>query len=300
MEDDKEAETQPSEESPKPKTKLVSKAFKIELETSSDVVGKLSSQTLEKYVQAENELCVLDKKEKDRQDAKNAVEEYVYDSRDKVHGIYAEFATESEKEQISSKLTSTEDWLYEEGYDENKQAYTEKLADLKKLVQPIVLRYNESSSRKPAIDLLLNYISNVKKFLQKHADKDESVSHIEQDKVDKVSEQLNAVEAWTNQNTVKVAQMKSTDDPEVFTANFVDKLRELTLAAQNTMNAPKPKPKEEPKKEEKKEDSNKEGEENKENVEDQTSAGKQEEKMEDAPGAGDSSKKPEVNEMDLD
>ena len=299
-----EPEKQPSEEPPKPKTKLVSKAFKIELETSSNVVGKLSAKTLEKYVQAENELCVLDKKEKDRQDAKNAVEEYVYDSRDKVHGIYSDFAKESEKEQISSKLTSTEDWLYEEGYDENKQAYTDKLAELKKLVQPIILRYNESNSRKPAIDLLLNYISTVKKFLQKYADKDESVSHIEQEKVDKVQEQLTIVETWTNQNTVKVAQMKSTDDPEVFTANFVDKLRELTLAAQNTMNTPKPKPKEEPKKEEKKQEGeNKEGEENKENVNESQASTEQKQaegNMEDA-ASGDNSKKPEVNnEMDLD
>merc|ERR1712183_1240815 len=85
---------------------MVSKAFKIELETSCDVVGKLSAKTLTSYVQAENELCVLDKKEKDRQDAKNAVEECVYDSRDKGHGLYSKFGTESEKEQISSKLTS--------------------------------------------------------------------------------------------------------------------------------------------------------------------------------------------------
>ena len=35
-----------------------------------------------------------------------------------------------EREKFSALLTSTEDWLYEEGEDQNKQVYLDKLAEL--------------------------------------------------------------------------------------------------------------------------------------------------------------------------
>lgn len=39
-------------------------------------------------------MIVQDKLEKERNDAKNAVEEYVYDLRDKLCGIYEKYITE--------------------------------------------------------------------------------------------------------------------------------------------------------------------------------------------------------------
>lgn len=42
----------------------------------------------------QKKMIIQDKLEKERNDAKNAVEEYVYDLRDKLCGIYERYVTE--------------------------------------------------------------------------------------------------------------------------------------------------------------------------------------------------------------
>ncbi len=42
----------------------------------------------------QKKMIIQDKLEKERNDAKNAVEEYVYDLRDKLCGIYEKYVTE--------------------------------------------------------------------------------------------------------------------------------------------------------------------------------------------------------------
>lgn len=107
-------------------------------------------------------MIMQDKLEKERNDAKNNVEEYVYDMRDKLHGILEKFVNESvsidspsrltervddhvtqasthlfllfniqDRDMFSLKLEDTETWLYEEGEDQQKQVYIDKLAELK-------------------------------------------------------------------------------------------------------------------------------------------------------------------------
>lgn len=43
----------------------------------------------------QGKMIMQDKLEKERNDAKNNVEEYVYDMRDKLHGIFEKFVGES-------------------------------------------------------------------------------------------------------------------------------------------------------------------------------------------------------------
>ncbi|MEQ2211850.1 Glucosamine-6-phosphate isomerase 1 [Xenoophorus captivus] len=76
-------------------------------------------------------MIMQDKLEKERNDAKNNVEEYVYDMRDKLHGMLEKFVSESDRDALSLKLEDTENWLYEDGEDQPKQVYIDKLAELK-------------------------------------------------------------------------------------------------------------------------------------------------------------------------
>lgn len=112
-------------------------------------------------------MIMQDKLEKERNDAKNNVEEYVYEMRDKLHGILEKFVNEAvsmalprgshvwtvyqyldgpvtrvnthlsllltvqDRDAFSLKLEDTETWLYEEGEDQQKQVYIDKLAELK-------------------------------------------------------------------------------------------------------------------------------------------------------------------------
>ncbi|KAL4822847.1 hypothetical protein H8958_013227 [Nasalis larvatus] len=76
-------------------------------------------------------MIMQDKLEKERNDAKNAVEEYVYEMRDKLSGEYEKFVSEDDRNSFTLKLEDTENWLYEDGEDQPKQVYVDKLAELK-------------------------------------------------------------------------------------------------------------------------------------------------------------------------
>lgn len=126
----------------------------------------------------QGKMIMQDKLEKERNDAKNCVEEYVYEMRGKLHGMLEKFVGEAvsdhsgplgkhewgeallrwsfffcfqERDAFSSKLGDTENWLYEDGEDQPKQMYIDRLADLK------VISFTLSNSQ--------NYILTVLKWL---------------------------------------------------------------------------------------------------------------------------------------
>lgn len=74
-----------------------------------------------------------DRQEKERVDVRNALEEYVYDLRSKLldDDQLATFITESDKNELCRLLDDTENWLYEEGEDCQRQIYSDRLARLK-------------------------------------------------------------------------------------------------------------------------------------------------------------------------
>ncbi len=53
-------------------------------------------------------------------EAKNALETYVYDFRDRLGGTLAEFCAESQRTTLADLLQKTEDWLYDEGSEQPK------------------------------------------------------------------------------------------------------------------------------------------------------------------------------------
>ncbi|KAK4126349.1 heat shock protein 70 [Parathielavia appendiculata] len=127
----------------KPKTRKVKKQIrKGELPIVS------ATQTLEPSVKnafAEKEAAMLmeDKLVADTEEKKNELETYIYELRNKLDDQYAEFASEEEKDKIREKLTSTEDWLYDEGDDATKAVYIAKMDEIRALAGPVVQRHFE-------------------------------------------------------------------------------------------------------------------------------------------------------------
>lgn len=70
------------------------------------------------------------------------------------------FTSDQEWEGISSSLQQTEEWLHEDVDDETESAYSSKLDDLKKSVDPIINRYEDEEARAQAKAHLLKRISD--------------------------------------------------------------------------------------------------------------------------------------------
>uniref|UniRef100_A0A8C1B948 Heat shock protein 4a n=1 Tax=Cyprinus carpio carpio TaxID=630221 RepID=A0A8C1B948_CYPCA len=156
----------------------------------------------------------LDKLEKERNDAKNYVEEYVYEMRDKLHGVLESFVSEAVNS-FSLKLEDTENWLYEEGEDQQKQVYIDKLVELKKLGEPIQNRYTEAEERPKAFDELGRQIQQYRKVFEAYKAKDELYDHLDELEMMKVEKQVNETMTWMNNKMNLQSKQSLSQDPVV-------------------------------------------------------------------------------------
>ncbi|XP_071593246.1 heat shock protein 105 kDa isoform X3 [Heliangelus exortis] len=231
-------------EAKKPKIKVKN----VELPIEANLVWQLGKDLLNMYIETEGKMIMQDKLEKERNDAKNAVEEYVYEFRDKLSGPYEKFVCEKDLQGFSALLTETEGWLYEEGEDEAKQVYVDKLEDLKKFGTPIEMRYQEAEERPKLLEELghrLQYYATIAGEFRK---KDEKYIHIDEMEIMKVEKCVSEVAEWMN-NAVSAQAKKTLDqDPAVHTSEIKAKLQELNNVCEPVVTQPKPKvdsPKEE-------------------------------------------------------
>jgi heat shock protein 4 len=115
----------------KPKTRKVRKQVKrgdlpvVAVTTSLDQVSK------DIFTEKENNMAMEDKLVADTEDRKNALEEYIYDLRNKLDDAWSKFANDSEKTRIREMTDAAEEWLYGDGDDASKAAYIQKYEEIR-------------------------------------------------------------------------------------------------------------------------------------------------------------------------
>jgi len=207
--------------------------------------------------EAEVEMTNIDRVFKETADSRNELESYVYDMRDKIisESHLKPFCGENEANRFSDLLEKTENWLYEEGFDATKSVYVEKLAQLKKIGDPIAFRKSEAALRPNAFSTLQTAVENYSNWLNTSVG-DEKYSHITDEDRQKCHQKCDEVSSWMYDMMDKTGSMAPTADPIVTASSILSKVKELNRVVSPIMNKPKPKPKpkEEPKAEAKKEE----------------------------------------------
>lgn len=103
--------------------------------------ASMDQASKDQSMEKENQMFMEDKLVADTEEKKNDLESLIYELRDKIDTTYSEFANEAEKDKLRTKLTETEDWLYDDGDDASKAVYVSKIDDIKSISGPIVQRY---------------------------------------------------------------------------------------------------------------------------------------------------------------
>uniref|UniRef100_A0A7I4YBL5 Heat shock 70 kDa protein 14 n=1 Tax=Haemonchus contortus TaxID=6289 RepID=A0A7I4YBL5_HAECO len=229
---------------PKPKTKTITTELAVEerLPVVYDV---------QKYTDIELAMQAADLHEKQKADAKNAVEEYVYEMRDKLSDAFAEFVTEADAEAFRAQLTKTEDWLYDEGEDTEKPVYEQRLSELKKYGDPIVERYREAEARKPAFDAFDTAIIRARKAYEDYVAGGEAHAHIDSADMEKVINAIEEKKRWLDEARQKQERKAKTEPPVVFAYEIAQKQQAFEAVVLPILNKKKPAPP--PKKKEQKE-----------------------------------------------
>ncbi|XP_060129786.1 heat shock protein 105 kDa [Zootoca vivipara] len=224
-------------EAKKPKIK----AKNVELPIEANLVWQLGRDLLNLYIETEGKMIMQDKLEKERNDAKNAVEEYVYDFRDKLSGPYEKFVCEQDRHRFSALLSEVEDWLYEEGEDQPKQVYMDKLAELKTFGAPIEARYQEAEERPKLLDELQHKAQNYAKITDEYRKKDEKYLHIDETEINKVEKCVCDTMEWLHNIRNAQAKQSLDQDPAVCVNEIKGKLRELHSLCEPIVTQAKPK-----------------------------------------------------------
>uniref|UniRef100_A0A8C4TK66 Heat shock protein family A (Hsp70) member 4 like n=1 Tax=Erpetoichthys calabaricus TaxID=27687 RepID=A0A8C4TK66_ERPCA len=217
------------------------KVKSIDLPILAKTLRQVERDHLNSFIENEGKMIMQDKLEKERNDAKNAVEEYVYDLRDKLYGIYEKFISEDDNSKLSLMLEDTENWLYEEGEDQPKQVYVDKLMELKKYGQPIQDRYREHEERPKAFDDLGKKVQMFMKAVEAFKKKDERYDHLDSEEMAKVEKCANETMAWMNSKMNAQSKLNVTQEPAVKVAEIMSKAQELDSTCSPIINKPKPK-----------------------------------------------------------
>uniref|UniRef100_A0A8C9W0L3 Heat shock protein 4b n=1 Tax=Scleropages formosus TaxID=113540 RepID=A0A8C9W0L3_SCLFO len=232
---EKKTDQPPQAKKPKVKTKTV------DLPIENSLQWQLANDMLNLFVENEGKMIMQDKLEKERNDAKNFVEEYVYEMRDKLHGVFEKFVSEEDRDTFSLKLEDTENWLYEDGEDQQKQVYIDKLAELKKLGLPIQERYTESVERPKAFEELGKQIQQYMKAVEAFKMKEEQYDHLDEEEVSKVDKMVNEAMIWMNNKINQQNKQSLTLDPVIKYSEIQSKTKELISACNPIVTKPKPK-----------------------------------------------------------
>uniref|UniRef100_A0A672IK41 Heat shock 70 kDa protein 4L-like n=1 Tax=Salarias fasciatus TaxID=181472 RepID=A0A672IK41_SALFA len=221
----------------KPKVKVKS----IELPIVVSNVRQLDSEVLTGFVEYERQMIIQDKLVKELNDAKNAVEEYVYDLRDKLCGMYEKYVTQDVSDgRLSLMLEDTENWLYEDGEDQPKQVYEEKLDALRRLGQPIYDRHREHEDRPRAFEELGKKLQLYMKFVESYKQKDERFLHLSAEEMSSVEKCVSENMGWMNSRMNAQSKLAPTQDPVVKVADVIVKIQELENVCNPVINKPKP------------------------------------------------------------
>lgn len=213
-----------------------------------------SESEVQKEIEVEVEMSNADRVVRETSDARNELESYIYDMRDKIvsDSQLAPFCTENERSTFSSLLESYENWLYEEGFDATKSVYVKKLAELKQHGNPIENRQYESRTRPSAMTTLQKSVEKYTSWLNTSSG-DENYSHITEEERANCSKKLDEVSGWMYDMLDKQGSLATNVDPIVTVEQIYAKNKEVNDTVSPIMHKPKPKPK---KVEEKKPESN--------------------------------------------
>lgn len=233
--------------SPKAGEKKVKKVTKYtDLPIEADCVKQLSRKLLTDFQEQESKMVLQETREHERCLVRNSVEEYVYEMRDKISSQLEKFASEAERETFSQLLSATEDWIYGEGENLNKQAYVDKLTELRTPGDRFVRRAREAEERPKAADALGRAVQHARKAVEAWKAGEDVYAHLTEEEMRRVSECADAKQQWLITQMNEQNRLETHQDPCVTAADIRSQLASLESTINPVLNKPKPKVEEPP------------------------------------------------------
>lgn len=196
------------------------------------VVGALTSD--------EFEMALQDRIVAETNDAKNKLEEYVYNIRDAISHKLSAYTEEDTRASFLKELDAMEEWLYsDEGESGNKGIFMQKLQGLQAVGEPISTRARE-------FEMLPDAFARLEKCMESNAQfagsKEVKYNHISPDERASVTEECARVGEWLQQHKGALAAASKLAMPPLTVQQVSEKASELNRFCDGVMNKAKPAP----------------------------------------------------------
>lgn len=215
----------------------------VELPIDAQTHG-FSQHELNSYMEQEGKMQAQDRQEKERADARNALEEYVYELRGKLSEgeVLHDFVAEDQRQKLVNQLDALEQWLYDEGEDQNRQVYSDKLGELRTEGEPIKQRRLEFELRPGALDEFALSIQLTNKAIDLYRSGDAKYAHLAEADMQKVVEATKTALSWLENARQRLAHSPKHLPPP----HTIHQIRQERQSFESTVNPilSKPKPKE--------------------------------------------------------
>lgn len=185
-----------------------------------------------------------DRQEKERIDARNALEEFVYEMRGKLQegGNLYEYVEDSFREQVCSQLDEIENWLYEDGETCERQVYKDRLGELTQKTDPVKLRFTEYEGQQQAFNDLGHAIQMSYKAVEQYRSGDPKYDHLTETEMLNITDQAEKTQKWFDDARGKVSGVRKTQDPPIKISDVRHEYNTLTTCVNSVLNRPKPRP----------------------------------------------------------
>jgi len=183
-------------------------------------------------VDAERAMVERDNEIHATQDARNALETYIYEARSAMEEALVPYTTAAQRAAAAAALEGMEGWLYGDGFAADKATYFGKLAELKAGVEPAQKRKVEGEGRYAAVAALAEAIAA---FRDVYDNKSGAHGHLDQADRDTLRSATSEADAWLKGKTEEQSKKEAHEEPAVTLAElgaWKDKLtRECTHIA---------------------------------------------------------------------
>lgn len=106
--------------------------------------SRLSQEEIDRMLKEAEEFAEEDRKVREKVDARNKLETYVYNMKNTINDKLAEKIDSDDKKKIESALKETTEWL-DDNQNAEKEDYDEKMKELEDVCNPVIKKAYEKS-----------------------------------------------------------------------------------------------------------------------------------------------------------
>mmetsp|Transcript_18139 Transcript_18139/g.45704 ORF Transcript_18139/g.45704 Transcript_18139/m.45704 type:complete len:663 (-) Transcript_18139:667-2655(-) len=113
--------------------------------------GRLSQEEIERMVKEAEEFAEQDKKVKEKIDARNQLETYIYNMKNTIDDKLKDKISEDDKEKVQTAVKEAQEWL-DENHDAEAEEYADKLKEVEEVCNPIIAAIYQQAGGAPGGD----------------------------------------------------------------------------------------------------------------------------------------------------